>query len=82
MAIRERDLEGMDLVGSQTDGDAIEEFAEPLFDRVLAFLFDPAVVGVVRSSSASEADVDDAELMLYYASHPETELNESLTESV
>lgn len=55
---------------------------ESWFDRFLAFLFDPAVVGVVRSSSASEANVDDYDLMRYYASHPETELDESLTESV
>lgn len=51
------------------------------YERVLSFLFDPAVVGIVRSSSASEADVDDHDLMLYYATHPETELNESLVAS-
>lgn len=65
------------------DHKTIEAESETFLEKVKSRLFEPSavVVAVVRSSSAVEADVDDADLMNYYLDHPETDRQELLASS-
>ena len=69
----------MTIAANRTTGTTRTE-EEGLAKRVLSLLFDPALVAVVRSSSAAEADIDDTDLMRYYVDHPETDRDSLLAE--
>lgn len=75
---QEHASQGLSGTSAKRNGDSHES----VLDRFLAFFSEPAVVGVVESSSASEADIDDFDLMDYYATHPETDRDDSLAELV
>jgi hypothetical protein len=67
--------------GESEQEDAPEQASvkDSLLDKIRAHILEPVVVvAVVRSSSAVEADVDDADLMDYYLEHPETDREELL----